>query len=100
MILAGAVAALLINDDLTYVYVPFSLLTALCMPLFLIGPSSVRTGLSWAPLRYLGTRAYGVYLFHPMLLDVVDLVLPRDDSSPAMVLLRIAVLTGMSLVVA
>ena len=100
LVLAGAVAALLINNDKTYVHVPFSILAALCLPLFLIGPAFLRAGLSWKPLRYIGTRAYGIYLFHPMLLDIVDRFLPKDDSSPLLAVVRVVVLFGMSLAVA
>lgn len=98
--LAGAVAALLMNDDLTYVHVPFSILASLSLPLFLIGPRSIGDALSWKPLRYVGTRAYGIYLFHPMLLDIVDRLVARDDGAPLLALARIVFLFGVSLGVA
>ncbi|WP_051388646.1 acyltransferase family protein [Arthrobacter sp. 35W] len=100
LILAGTTAALLMNDDVTYVHVPFSILAALSLPLALIGPRFIGNALSWKPLRYVGTRAYGIYLFHPMLLDIVDRVLPMNEDYPLLSLARVVLLLGSSLAVA
>lgn len=100
LVLTAASVALLVNDELTYVHVPFSILAALCMPLFLIGARQLRAVLSWKPLRHLGTRAYGIYLFHPLLLEIVERGLPRDDSSTPVTIARMALLAVSSLAVA
>lgn len=72
--------ALVTNDESGYVHVPFALLVALGLPFFVVGPRIIRSAIGWAPLAFLGTRSYGMYLFHPIAMSAVFVIAPAGSS--------------------
>lgn len=95
-----ALVLLIINDEQTYVHIPFALAVTLLMPAFLIGPVANREVLGWKPLAYIGTRAYGIYLFHPLVAAIVEKGLPEGSDNAAVQVLRLLAISAVSLGVA
>lgn len=65
-----------------HVHIVFSFLTALLFPALLIGPRISSAWLGIKPMVYVGQRAYGIYLFHPIVVSVVDRALAAGSSNP------------------
>ncbi|MCM3409935.1 acyltransferase family protein [Metabacillus litoralis] len=101
-IITGAliVGLILTNNEDGYTHVTFSLAMTLFLPSLVVGSESVKKILSWKPLTYVGTRAYGIYLFHPLVMAVVDKVLNEGSESIALQLLRLITISVFSIIVA
>ncbi len=56
--------------------------------------------LSWRPFRYVGQVSYGVYLYHPITLMAISLVIPRWGNGVLGALTRLAVVAAASIGVA
>jgi peptidoglycan/LPS O-acetylase OafA/YrhL len=78
---ATALFLLATNSKDEWQNVPFGMAAALLFPTMVIGPRWVRWLLSVTWARYVGTLAYGIYLFHPILISIVDEALPTDIST-------------------
>jgi len=105
-ILALAVLVYLVDQSLPFAretghaHVAFAIATALVFPGLIIGGSAIQRVLSWRPIAYVGTLAYGIYLFHPFCIDVVGLVLPAGETSIALAALRFLLAAMLSVGVA
>lgn len=98
-----SVAALLLlvtNDEQTYVHIPFGLVVTALLPMVLLGPDKASRFLRWRPIVYVGTRAYGIYLFHPIVAAVVEKALPEGSESLPVQIMRLALIFVGSLGVA
>jgi peptidoglycan/LPS O-acetylase OafA/YrhL len=89
-----------LSEESGLAHVPFALAAALAFPVVLIGNGWVRRALSWRPLVFIGTRTYGIYLFHPLCIDIVGRVLSSGQTSAAPSLVRFALASVLSYVVA
>lgn len=66
-----------------HVHTLFALLVALALPGLLVAERGFGRLLSAAPLRYVGTRSYALYLLHPLVIAAVGyLVAPGSTSRP------------------
>lgn len=83
-----------------HVHVLFSFATALMFPALIAGHRWMGGWLSVRPLIFVGQRSYGIYLFHPLVVSVVDLVVPAGGDSIALQLGRFIVTVIGSIVVA
>lgn len=91
--LAVAVHVWLSTQD--RVSVPFSLAAGLLVPGLVFGHERLRRLVGCRPLSFVGLRTYSIYLFHPVVISVVDLALPVRAGSPWWSLLRfLLVLAG------
>ncbi|WP_158276572.1 acyltransferase family protein [Paraconexibacter algicola] len=81
------------------VQVGYGLVAVWAFPAVLLGVPGVTRGLTSRPLVHIGTRSYAIYLFHPLVGEVVDRVLAPDRGT-ATATMRLALLLGGSLVVA
>lgn len=66
----------------SHTQVVVGLAVALAFPVLVIGPKRMTGWLQTPLLKRIGTRAYGIYLFHPLVGSVVDAVLPREKEMP------------------
>ena len=98
-LLALTVWTMGVNDESTYVHVPFGALIALCLPVFMLKAPGVGWILRLRVLRFVGRRAYAIYLFHPMVLNVVNRVVPTESGIPTQVI-RFVLLAGISILIA
>jgi peptidoglycan/LPS O-acetylase OafA/YrhL len=90
-ILVALVWAAIVNDETTFVHIPFGLLATLAMPTFILGKGVVSAVLRWQPLAYVGRRAYGIYLVHIIVLLAVSRFIPESGGSAPWAILRFAV---------
>jgi peptidoglycan/LPS O-acetylase OafA/YrhL len=74
-----------------------TLTAALLIVAVLGGSRWLRTLMTARPLVYIGTRSYAVYLIHPILKNVTDLVLPVGTHNVPLELMRFAVVVAASL---
>ncbi|WP_442574760.1 acyltransferase family protein [Microbacterium sp. F51-2R] len=81
-------------------HVPFAYAVALAFPFIVIGSGRLRSSLAWKPLAFVGTRTYGIYLFHVFCIDVVNRVWPDGESNPLMGALRLGVACTLTYLVA
>ena len=96
---AALIVAIGLNHEGTYVHVGIGLLVGLCMPWMALSNSAVTVVLAKGPLRYIGTRSYAIYLFHPLVLRGVDAAIPESSHLLAQ-LARLLLLVFGSLIVA
>lgn len=97
-ILLTLAAVLIVNKEDTFVHISFGLIAALALPSFVLDKRLYRV-LEWRPLAHIGKRAYGIYLFHIVVLLGVSRFIPRSDVLPQSILRFVCVLI-LSLVVA
>ena len=88
------------QDQSNYAHVAFAVFALLAMPGVLIGRGWQRKMLSLAPVVYYGNLAYGIYLFHPFVGDLIDRVIPAGQSSVALAGVRFIAMVLASFVVA
>ncbi|MCT2085762.1 acyltransferase [Microbacterium enclense] len=69
------------QDQSNYAHGAFAVFALLAMPGALIGEGWQRKILSLRPVVYYGNLAYGIYLFHPFVGDVIDRVIPSGQAS-------------------
>jgi peptidoglycan/LPS O-acetylase OafA/YrhL len=82
-----------------YVHVPFALGSVLVFPAVVLAPW-LQGSLGSRIMVWIGRRSYAVYLFHPLVKEVIDKgVAPGSDSLPREIV-RIALLIAISLAVA
>lgn len=81
-------------------HVPFALAVTLTFPFVLIGNSWLTRGLSWKVLAFIGTRTYGIYLFHPFCIDVINRIIPDSQTEPLPALARFVAAAILSYLVA
>ncbi|PZE38654.1 acyltransferase [Curtobacterium sp. MCPF17_031] len=72
------VAVGLLSRTDSHIHLAFGAAVALVLPVLLIGPDGAHAWLRWSPLRFVGQRAYAIYLVHPLVGSVIDSVLPTD----------------------
>lgn len=82
----------------SHIQVGFGAAFALVLPVLLIGPTWYRGWLSWTPLRFVGQRAYAIYLVHPLIGSVIDTVLPKE--STPLTVIHLVLMFGGSLLIA
>lgn len=70
----------IVNNEEGYQHVAFSIAATLLFPTLICGPAWVRTLLSLTPLRWIGTLAYGAYLFHPLVMALADKLIQPNGS--------------------
>ncbi|WP_166789051.1 acyltransferase [Cryobacterium sp. TMT1-21] len=93
LFIAIAIMAFIIDFELPasgLAHVPFAVATALSFPGIVLGNGWVAPVLTWRPLVFIGTRTYGIYLFHPLCIDVVSLVIPAGQGEGGPSLFRLA----------
>lgn len=90
---------LIVNEKDQLQNAPFSLALALLFPTFLIGSPKIRRMLSGRAIRHIGVLAYGIYLFHPIVISGIDLMTPAGGSALHQVV-RFAVIVVTSIAVA
>lgn len=61
-------------------HLSFSILVALTLPSIVIGPAWLATTLGSRWLRYIGTRSYAIYLFHPLCIKAVGEVIAPSSN--------------------
>lgn len=76
--IAVALVVMALDNIDGHVHVVFAIAVTLTFPTFLIGRQGARRWLTIRPLTFVGQRSYAVYLFHPLVLSVVDLGMPRQ----------------------
>ncbi len=96
-VLVALVYAAIINRETSFVHIPFGLLATLAMPTFILSKGLVSAVLQWKPLAYIGTRAYGIYLVHIIVLLAVSRVIPESDGSAPLAILRFVVVACVAL---
>jgi peptidoglycan/LPS O-acetylase OafA/YrhL len=99
LLTAGAIAELLMNSGDRHIQVLFACLVALLMPTVVTGTPAVVRVLTARPVRFVGTRAYGIYLFHPLVGEVLSRALPTNGPV-ALQVVRLLLILAVSLVVA
>lgn len=88
------------QDQSNYAHVAFAVFALLAMPGALLGSGWQRKLLSLPPVVYYGNLAYGIYLFHPFVGDVIDRLIPAGQSSLAVAGIRFAAMVVLSFAVA
>ncbi|MBQ9916415.1 MAG: acyltransferase [Microbacterium sp.] len=88
------------QDQSNYAHVAFAVFALLAMPGILIGDGWQRKILSLPPVVYYGNLAYGIYLFHPFVGDVIDRAIPAGQSSLLLAGVRFAGMIVVSFAVA
>lgn len=88
------------QDQSNYAHVAFAVFALLAMPGILIGDGWPRKLLSLRPVVYYGNLAYGVYLFHPFVGDVIDRAIPAGQSSLLLAGVRFTAMVVISFAVA
>lgn len=94
------IVLLLTNNEDSYIHIPFSIAIMLLLPSLLIGPYSIRKILKSKILAFIGTRTYAIYLFHPLVIAIVDKVIIEGSSSLLIQALRLCVISVLTLGVA
>lgn len=88
------------REQIGYASVSFAVAALLAMPGALIGTGWPRRLLSLTPVVYYGNLAYGIYLFHPFVGEVIDRVTPAGGDSIPAALARFAAMFVVSFAVA
>lgn len=83
-----------------HAHVLFAIATALAFPGIILGSTALHRALAWKPLAYVGTRTYGMYLFHPFCIDVLNYVIPADQTHVAVASFRLVLAFALSLATA
>jgi peptidoglycan/LPS O-acetylase OafA/YrhL len=84
-----------------YAHVLFALAVVLAFPGLLIGQGWLAKAMSWRPLAFVGTRTYGIYLFHAFCIDVISrLLIPSGQTNPAIGIGRLIIAFALSFAVA
>jgi peptidoglycan/LPS O-acetylase OafA/YrhL len=99
ILVAAMIFALALNNEQTFVHIPFSILAVLAIPSFVVGGGVLNTVLNWRLFDYIGQRSYAIYLVHIVVLLAVSRVL-HEDGSPAEAALRLLAALGVSVFVA
>jgi len=81
-------------------HVPFAIAAALAFPAVVIGNGAVAHVLAHPWLVQLGWRAYGLYLFHPLCIDVIGRIVPAGQETAGLTLVRFVLAAALSLGVA
>lgn len=81
-------------------HVPFAIAATLAFPGLVIGNGWLRRALSWPPLVHIGIRSYAIYLFHPFCIDVLNRVVPDNQTEAGPALVRLLLAGLLSLVTA
>jgi peptidoglycan/LPS O-acetylase OafA/YrhL len=92
LLVAGAVHVH--HDHAGLVSLPFAFAALLVMPGVLLGPAMIRGVLASRPLVFVGRRVYSIYLFHPLVISAVDLVVPADGPIGMAILRYVLVVVG------
>jgi len=88
------------TDSTGFAHPIFAITVACAFPAILLGSGTVTRFLSRKWIAFVGTRAYGIYLFHPFVIDVVDRVVPAGQTSAGPGLVRLVVASVLSFVLA
>lgn len=78
-ILAAVAGVQAVDNTVGSPSVLMSLMLALLVPGLVLGPQLLRRAVAGRALRYVGVRTYSIYLFHPLAISAIDLVLPGTD---------------------
>jgi len=81
-------------------HVPFAIAAALAFPTIIIGRGTAARVLAHPTLVKLGWRAYGLYLFHPICIDVIGQAIPAGQETAGLALVRFVLAAALSLGVA
>lgn len=79
-----------IDDQSRYAHAFFSVLVVITLPGMVAGNGPLRWFFSRRPFVYYGQHAYGIYLFHPLVIELVDYVIRAGQNSTALALARFA----------
>ncbi|MFT4135450.1 MAG: acyltransferase [Microbacterium sp.] len=83
------------KEAIGYAHVTFAVAVLLALPGTLIGKAWPRRLLSLRPVVFYGQLAYGIYLFHPFVGEVVDMfAAPGSESVPQILARFIAMFVG------
>jgi peptidoglycan/LPS O-acetylase OafA/YrhL len=99
VIVLAALVARLDTGVHPHVHVAFSLLAAPLIPAAVLGTHWIIRPLTSRVLVFIGRRSYAIYLFHPLTLSVVDLVIP-PGADPGRALLRLALIVTSTVLLA
>ncbi len=83
-----------------YAHTLFGIAAILVLPGVLLSNTWIHKFLAHRALAFYGTRAYALYLFHPLCLEVVDRVIPAGSNIVYLQLARFAMLFALSLLTA
>lgn len=89
-----------LQDQSRYAHVAFGTLVLLAVPGTLIRGGWQQRFLSLPPIVYYGNLAYGIYLFHPFVGELIDRVIEPGQTQPLLVAVRFAGMVVGSLLVA
>jgi peptidoglycan/LPS O-acetylase OafA/YrhL len=89
-----------LQDESRYGHAAFGVVATLALPGFLIRNSPLRRALSSDFVVRYGQHAYGIYLFHPFCLDIIDRVIDPGQGTPAPILVRFVAVVVTSYAVA
>lgn len=88
------------HEETGNAHVQFALAVALLFPFILVGNGWLSRFLALKPLVFIGTRTYGIYLFHPLCIDVIGQVIPSGQTEPFPSLVRFVLAAVLSFAVA
>ena len=87
---AALAAGILLDSSDGLVHTGVGLLAALALPAFVLGPYRLRRRVLLSPaLRYVGTRSYAVYLFHPLVKNATGRLLAEGTDDVLLQCLRL-----------
>ena len=77
------------TDSTGFAHPLFALAVTLTFPGLIVGQSWFRAILSNRVIAFIGTRTYGIYLFHVFAIDAVNKVIPDGQTDPLLGLIRL-----------
>lgn len=88
------------QEESKFAHSPFAVATVLALPGLISSDTRVRSGLSRRWMVRVGVRAYAIYLFHPGVIQFVDVAIAPGQQALAPQLLRAVLIVAGSLLVA
>ena len=76
-------------DNDTYVRIVFAFAVVLVFPFLVVGGGWLTRGVGWRPLAFIGTRTYGIYLFHALCIDLVGRAIPDGQGEAGLASVRL-----------